>query len=324
MRHLISMLLFATVLHGQDVHVQVAPNGNNAGDGVTAFKTIQYAMDHAPQLGPGGRLYVHIADGVYAERVMVTANRPQTTLLGNATNPAAVVITASQNAKSTGGTFFSETVDIEAPGFEADGVTFANTAGATGQAVAIAVRSDRAIFKHCRFIGDQDTLFADSGRQYYTESYISGGVDFIFGNAAAVFDQVEIHELRPGYLTAQSRTSGDQATGFVITNSKVTADDLVGKSFYLGRPWRSFSRVVVMNTFLPGQLNTRVWSPWRQGETMADVFYGEFGNTGPGADKAKRLTSGQLTPEDAASFAPSVFLRGVDNWNAVAEAARLP
>jgi len=325
LRQLLVTLLFAATARGQDVHVHVAPDGNNAGDGVAPFATIQYAMDHAPQPGPAGRLYVHIADGVYGERVMVTANRPRTTLLGNATNPSAVVITAAQNAKSAGGTFFSETVDVEAPGFEADGVTFANTAGATGQAVAIAVRSDRAVFKHCRFFGDQDTLFADFGRQYYTESYIAGGVDFIFGNAAAVFDHVEIHASRAGYLTAQSRTSDDQATGFVVTDSKVTADDLGGKTFYLGRPWREFSRVVVMNTSLPDELNTSRWSPWRSGETMAHTFYAESSNTGPGAAKAKGTAyMHELTTKEAESFSPAVFLRGADNWSAVDEAVRLP
>jgi pectinesterase len=312
-------------LQAQDVQVRVAPNGADAGDGVGPFATIQYAMDHAPQPGPGGRLYVHLADGVYAERVMVTANRPRTTLLGDPANPAAVMITASQNAKSAGGTFFSETVDVEAPEFEADGITFANGAGATGQAVAIAVRSDKAVFKHCRFVGDQDTLFADFGRQYYTESSIAGGVDFIFGNAAAVFDHVEIHEQRAGYLTAQSRTSPNQATGYVITDSAVTSEDLGGKNFYLGRPWRAYSRVIVMRTRLPGELSSQGWSPWRAGERPAQAFYAEFKNTGAGATAGQRAPwSRQLSEQEAAEFAPQRFLRGGDGWDPVAEAAKLP
>ena len=133
------------------------------------------------------------------------------------------MINASQNAKSAGGTFFTETAQVNADDFEADNVTFQNSAGPTGQAVAIVVRSDRAVFKHCRFLGDQDTLFADYGRQYYVDSYIEGGVDFIFGNAAAVFERDEIHEIRPGYLTAQSRTASEQTTGYVIDHSKVTS-----------------------------------------------------------------------------------------------------
>ena len=225
------VLCFVLSMKAQDVHVRVLPGTENSSKPALLFPTIQYAMDHSPQPGPGGRLYVHIAPGTYSERVMVTANRPRTTFLGDPKNPSNVVITSSQNAKTAGGTFFSETVDIEAPEFEADGVTFENTAMAPGQAVAIAVRSDKAIFKHCRFLGDQDTLFADYGRQYYTESYIAGGVDFIFGNATAVFDRVDIHEKRPGYLTAQSRTGPEEKTGYVITNSVVSAENLGTKAF---------------------------------------------------------------------------------------------
>jgi pectinesterase len=325
LKHLPILALMAGVALAQDVHVHVAPGNQNSPDNSLSFATVQYAMDHAPQPGPGGRLFVHIAHGNYAERVMVTENRPRTTFLGDPQDPAQVVITASQNARTAGGTYFSATVHVQAPEFEADGVTFANTAGNTGQAVAIAVRSDKAVFKHCRFLGDQDTLFADFGRQYYTESYITGGVDFIFGNAAAVFDKVEIHEQRAAYLTAQSRTSADQSTGYVITNSKVTSENLDGKNFHLGRPWRPFARVIVMNTFLPAELAPQGWSPWKAGETPTQTFYAEYNNTGPGANTSARVAwSHQLSAQEAQQFTPTNFLRGSDHWNPVAAAAALP
>ena len=318
-------LAFGSVAHAQDVHVRVVPGTEISASNVSQFPTVQYAMDHAPQPGPGGRLFVHIAPGVYAERVMVTANRPRTTFLGDPADPSRVTITAGQNAKSAGGTFFSETVDVEAPGFSADGITFQNTSQAQGQAVAIAVRSDRAIFKHCRFLGDQDTLFADFGRQYYTESYIAGGVDFIFGNAAAVFDRVEIHETRAGYLTAQSRTGPEESTGYVITNSRVTAEDLDGKKFFLGRPWRAYSRVVVMNTDLSPQLSPQGWSAWRTGENPAQTTYAEYGNSGAGSEPGERVAwSRQLSAKEAKQFSPATFLRGADGWNPVQDAAALP
>jgi pectinesterase len=325
MRQFSLILFFVAVCHAQDVHVHVSPSNDPSSNSVTDFATIQRAMDHAPQPGVSGRLYVHIAPGTYSERVIVTANRPRTTFLGDSSDPSRVVITAAQNAKSAGGTFFSETVDVEAPEFNADGVTFANTAGATGQAVAIAVRSDKAIFKHCRFLGYQDTLFADFGRQYYTESYITGGVDFIFGNAAAVFDHVAIHEQIPGYLTAQSRTGPKQATGYVITDSTVTSEELQDRHFYLGRPWREFARVVVMNTTLPAELCPLGWSPWAKNDIPVHTFYAEYGNSGPGSSVAERVPwSHQLSKEEARQFLPTEFLGGPDHWNPVAEAAKLP
>ncbi len=186
------------------------------------------AMDHHPFATPNtdgtpGRVFIEIAPGTYHERVIVTQNHTNITLLGMGKSPEDVVISNSLNAKQAGGTFFTETVEINGAGFEADNVTFENTAGNTGQAVAVADRADRSIFKHCRFLGHQDTLFADYGRQFYIDSYIEGGVDFIFGNAAAVFQHVELHANGPGYLTAQSRTAPDQTTGYVIVNSKVTS-----------------------------------------------------------------------------------------------------
>src|SRR5260370_2173234 len=128
------------------------------------------------------------------------------TFRGMGKSPEDVVITNSLNAKQAGGTFFTETVEINGTCFEADNITFENAAGNTGQAVAVANRSDHSIFKHCRFLGHQDTLFADYGRQYYVDSYIEGGVDFIFGNATAVFDHTELHPNGPAHLTPPSRT----------------------------------------------------------------------------------------------------------------------
>jgi len=267
--------------------------------------------------------------------VIVTQNHTNITLLGMGKSPDEVVITNSLNAKQAGGTFFTETVEINGAGFEADNITFENTAGNTGQAVAVAVRSDRAIFKHCRFLGHQDTLFADYGRQYYMDSYIEGGVDFIFGNATAVFDHSEIHANAPGYLTAQSRTSPDQTTGYVILNSKVTsgivhngnADSatMLKESTSLGRPWRPFSRVVYINTDLCADVTPQGWSPW--GKTPGDpqAWYAEFNSTGPGANPSGRVPwSHQLTASEAAQFKPKMFLAGADHWDAEADAEKLP
>jgi pectinesterase len=309
----------------QDVHVRVSPESKGDVSSVDDFPTIQMALDHAAQPGAGGRLYVHISPGVYRERVMVTQNRPRTTFLGMGKEAGDVVITASQNAKSAGGTFFSSTVVINGEGFEADNLTFENAAGNTGQAVAISVRSDRAVFKHCRFLGDQDTLFADWGRQYYVAPYIEGGVDFIFGNAAAEFADDEVHIIRAGYLTAQSRTSVDEETGFAFLHVRVTAGDLDGKQFSLGRPWRPFSRVVFLSSELPDSLSPQGWSPWRKNGTLGMAFYGERDNTGPGARTNERMQgSHALTPEEAAGFMPERFLAGNDHWNPIAEAAKLP
>jgi pectinesterase len=346
MRLVLPFLLVASSCSlAQDVHVRVSHDVKTGIEALSEFPTVQMAMDHHAWPGRGGRVYIEIEPGTYSERVIITQNHPNITLIGKGKSPADVVITNSLNAKQAGGTFFTETVEVNGSGFEADNITFENSAGNTGQAVAIAVRSDRAIFKHCRFLGHQDTLFADYGRQYYVDSYIEGGVDFIFGNAAAVFDHTELHANGPGYLTAQSRTSADQATGYVIVNSKVTSSidhtaapvsanlSVAGaKSMAsakgttaLGRPWRPYSRVVYISTELPTDLNPAGWNNWNSTANEATAYYAESNSTGPGANPSTRVSwSHQLTPAEARPYLPANFLRGTDRWNPEAEAAKLP
>jgi pectinesterase len=337
------VLTLALSSRAQDVHVRVSPNVKTGIEATTEFPTIQMAMDHHPFAGKGpngrpGRVFVEIAPGIYHERVIVTQNHTNITLVGMGKSSSDVVITNSLNAKQAGGTFFTETVEINGAGFEADNLTFENTAGNTGQAVAAAVRADRAIFKNCRFLGHQDTLFADYGRQYYVDSYIEGGVDFIFGNAAAVFDHSEIHANGRGYLTAQSRTSPRQSTGYVILNSKVTSgiqdvpvppgssvDVSPHSTISLGRPWRPYSRVVYIHTELPADIVPQGWNAWGNTPGQPQAYYAEYQSTGPGANpKARAPWSHQLTAAQAARYMPRIFLAGPDHWNPEAEARNLP
>ncbi len=311
----------AGAARAQDVHVDV---GHDLGtDGVTRFVHIQNALDHAPEPGPDGRLFIHVRPGTYDERVFVSRSRRRTTLLGEGKTPADVVITGNKNAATTGSTFFSETAEILADDFQAANLSFENTAGRTGQALAISVTADRAIFKHCRFLGYQETVFANDGRQYYVDSYISGAVDFIFGNAAAVFDHSEIHVTAAGYVTAQSRTSDTQKTGFVILRSRVTEGDLGGKKFALGRPWRDHARVVFIGTELSASVVPGGWNDW--GKDPVHVDFAEAGNTGPGANPSARVPwSHQLGAGAASRYLPAAFLSGDDRWNPEADAAKLP
>jgi pectinesterase len=364
----LAALLLALPAFAADVHVRVDPSAPPASPGNedrTIFPTIQNALDHHPFATPNpdgfpGRVFIEIAPGTYRERVIVTQNHANITLLGLGKSPEDVVITNSLNAKTAGGTFFTETVEINGPGFQADNLTIENAAGNTGvpgelargggntgQAVAVANRSDRSIFKHCRLLGHQDTLFADFGRQYYLDTYIEGGVDYIFGNAAAVFDRDELHSNGPGFVTAQSRTSATQTTGFIILNSRVTsglepaappmdpatpgakstasARNTIG----LGRPWRAYARVVFISTELPADLNPAGWNNWSNPANEATAYFAESNSSGPGASPTTRVPwSHQLTRAQAAKFLPAPFLAGppsgTTHWNPIAAAAKLP
>ena len=281
------------------MQVVVAPDGN--GD----FKTIQMAVDHAPFVAAGQRLMIQIRPGVYKERVIVPQDRPRTTFLGQ--DAATTVITAAMSAKEAGGTFLSSTVDVEAEAFEAENMTFENTFGTGSQAVAIKVHSDNAEFRKCRFIGWQDTLYAATGRQRYKDSYIAGHVDFIFGNATAIFENCEIHSRGDGYITAQSRTAADVTTGYVFLRCHLTGEN-TQKGVYLGRPWRPYSRVVFMDCAMDAHIRAEGWENWRDAANEKTAWYGEYNSTGAGAHVGERVGWARaLTAAEAAQLRTGVF-----------------
>ena len=289
-----------------------------AQDGSGDFPTIQRAVDHALDNAGAdrGRLVIEIRPGTYKERVILPKDMPNVTFRGS--DAKTTIITSDMSAKVAGGTFLSATVTIYGDGFEAENITFENTFGQGSQAVALTIYSDRAILRQCRFLGWQDTLYAAAGRQYYVDRYIAGATDFIFGNAAAVFDHCEIHASGPGYLTAQSRTLPDGPTGYVFQHCRLTGEPNL-KNISLGRPWRDYSRVVYLDCWMGDHIAPPGWNNWGKPEAQKHAFYGEYNSEGPGANPSARVPwARQLTATEAKSFRPEVFLRGDDNWNPVA------
>ncbi|MDR8393335.1 pectinesterase family protein [Aliifodinibius sp. S!AR15-10] len=212
------------------------------------------------------------------------------------------------------GTTGSSSFFLFGDNFTARNITFENSAGDVGQAVALRVDGDKAVFVNCRFLGFQDTLYthADDSRQYYKDSYIEGATDFIFGSSTAVFDNCEIYCKKGGsYLTAAS-TPEEKEFGYVIMNSRITGDAPKG-SFYFGRPWRSYAQVVVMNSYLESVIKPEGWHNWGEPEREETVLYAEYDNKGPGYQPSERVSwSQQLTEEKAAKYTlENIF----DGWN---------
>lgn len=306
-----------------------------AADGSGDFVTVQRAVDHVLDTPPPTveRVILEIRPGTYRERVKIPQDRPHLTLLGK--DAASTVISASMSAAVAGGTFFSPIVEVNGAGFAAENVTFENAFGVGSQAVAISVHSDRATFRKCRFVGWQDTLYAAWGRQYYEDCYIEGHVDFIFGNAAAVFEGCEIHSRGSGYIAAHSRTSPQEPTGYVFHRCRLTGEPGLlrpapskaggaevpypakdsGKGVLLGRPWRSYARVVFLDCAMGVHIRPEGWDRWGKPENEKTAWFGESGSTGPGGDTSARVAwAHALTPAEIAAFAPGVFLKGSDGW----------
>lgn len=186
-------------------------------------------------------------------------------------------------------------------GFLARDVTFQNTAGPSKhQAVALRVGSDLSAFYQCDFLAYQDTLYVHSNRQFYINCLVAGTVDFIFGNAAAVLQDCDIHARRPNsgqknMVTAQGRVDPNQNTGIVIHKSRIgSTSDLkpVLSSFptYLGRPWKEYSRTVIMQTNIDDVIVPEGWHEWSGNFALNTLVYREYQNTGPGSDTSKRVT----------------------------------
>ncbi len=303
-----------------------------AADGTGDFYSIQRALDAAPKDGA----LVLVAPGIYRE--VLTVDKPNIRLRSANSDAAKTVVVMDKSAGTAGGTLHSATVNVTADNFLAENITFQNDFNAThpqlsagSQALALRVTGDRAVFRNVRMLGNQDTLYAGSrncapdgqncipAQQYFSDCFIAGNVDFIFGDGKAVFDRCEIHSTahKGAYITAQAKHYPEEDSGFVFNRCKLTADPGV-TNVYLCRPWRPYATVIILDTEMGSHIDPAGWREWHPGETHSPdtAFYAEYDSTGPGAHPLERDPHTHfLSPEQVRRYAPSVFLLGSDNWN---------
>lgn len=296
------------------------PIGTNlvvAADGSGQFKTVQDAVMAVPAGTAMNPVFIHIKPGVYKELIYVQHEKRFFHFVGE--DAEKTVLTFDLNAKQIGpdgkniGTFRTPSTQIDADDFTAENITFENSAGPVGQALAIRVDGDRVVFKNCRFLGWQDTIFINRGRQYFENCYIAGHVDFIFGGATAFFEKCHIHCLRDGYITAAS-TPDNCRYGYVFSNCKITGEPEV--KTYLGRPWRSYAATVFMNTELSEVVRPEGWNNWRNPKNESSARYAEYKSIGLGANPTARVNwAKQLTDAEAKEFTVKNVLGDTDGWN---------
>lgn len=310
-----------------------------AADGSARYRSVQSAVDAA---APGDTVLV--ARGTYRETVDVPAAKHGLTLKGATGNAEDVVITydnASGTPKPGGGTYGtagSATASFAANDLTVTGVTVQNTWERSAhpgtrdtQAVAVNASGDRQQYLNARFIGHQDTVLnwapraTGRYRQYFRHCFIAGDVDFVFGNATAVYDRVNI-TLRDrgaapggtnGYLAAPN-TDAAQPYGILITDSTVSSPAAAG-TYFLGRPWHpgasAVGRLVIRGTSLPAAVKSA--TPWTDmgGFSWRSARFAEYANTGPGAGTGPDRP--QLTAGQAAGHTARTYLAGADGWNPV-------
>lgn len=302
----------ASLLQARDTEFDFVVSGDGTGD----FLTVQEAIDATPHLRKN-RTTIFIKNGKYKEKLILPSTKTNVSFIGESVEETVITYDDYASKKNRfgeeTGTSGSSTFFIFGDGFVARNITFQNSAGPVGQAVAVRVDGDRAVFDNCRFIGFQDTLYPHgrNSRQYYRNCYIEGAVDFIFGWSTAVFEDCEIFCKRGGYITAAS-TEKESQFGFVFLRCKITGD-APAESFYLGRPWRPYSHTVFIDCFLDRQIKPEGWHNWGKEVNEKTARYAEYGNTGPGFTPDKRVKwSKQLSEEEAQNYSlENIF----GDWN---------
>ena len=308
------MILFtlkAYAVPGYDYVVSKDSSGN--------FRTIQEAVNACRDYAE--RQYViFVKNGIYEEKLLIPTWKTHITIIGQ--NVDSTVVTYNDYSGKTDNTgkklrtFTSFTCQVAGNNIVFENVTFMNSAGRVGQAVAMHVEGDRCVFRNCKFIGNQDTLLAagENARQYFDHCTIEGTTDFIFGPATAFFDRCTIVSKVDSYVTAAS-TLPTQQFGFVFLNCKLLSDS-VGRKVYLGRPWRLYAFTAFINCELGEHILPEGWHNWSKPEAEKTARYMEYKSTGPGANPSARVAwSRQLSDDEVKNFTAQNVLKGFDNWN---------
>ncbi|MEZ2346163.1 pectinesterase family protein [Terriglobus sp. RCC_193] len=345
-RALLTLLVAFTCV--MTFHAQALKRVTVAREGKSDFHTVQEAIDHAPADGEE----IRIAPGMYREKIHIRTQNIH--LIGTGKQPQDVVLSWNDSAKSAGGTGKSGSVSVDADGFMAENLTIENTwelehtrTEEGSQAVALLMSSDRAVLDNVRLIAAQDTLYANSrtchenlpkdgsppppgraacqaSRQYFRNCYIEGHVDFIFGDAKAVFDHCELHARHNSNVmfTAQSRQFPAEDSGYYFLHCRITGDSQTDDKLVLGRPWRTYSTVLFYDTEIKPTLAADGWSEW--GGKLKTSTYREYLSHGPGVNGGHRIVSyPPLSAEEEKRLTPEALLSDGDGWKPVKAADAL-
>ncbi|HXC36713.1 MAG TPA: pectinesterase family protein [Candidatus Acidoferrales bacterium] len=305
-----------------------------ANDVSANYTNLQLAIDAAPD--DGTRPYrILLKPGTYEGQFIVPKSKNHIELLGQDLD--STILTYDLNVRETNAStnlrFKGTGVIVLGDDFHAQNLTIQNTSGDHGQALALRVDGDRAVFNHCHILGWQDTMMVNNGRDYFTDCYIAGRVDFVYGSATAVFQDCEIHSKDGGHVTA-ANTPQDKPFGMVFMNCKLTGDSTpwadpasnpartnVTAMADLGRPWRPWASVTYLNCWMGSHIKPEGWNNWRNPSNELTARYAEYNSTGPGANPDSRVKwSKQLISDEADKISVSSVLGGDDGWNPTGQA----
>ena len=261
-----------------------------ARDGTGEYRNIQEAVE-AVRAFMDYTVTIYIKNGIYKEKLVIPSWVKNVQLVGESAEKTIITYDDHANINKMG-TFRTYTVKVEGNDITFKDLTIENNAAPLGQAVALHTEGARLLFTNC---------------------YIEGTTDFIFGPSTALFEYCELHSKRDSYITAAS-TPQSEEFGYVFKNCKLTAAPGV-KKVYLGRPWRPYAATVFINCEFGNHIRPEGWHNWRNPENEKTARYAEFGNTGAGADTSGRVAwAKQLTNKEAMKYTPQNIFKESSNW----------
>jgi len=290
-----------------------------ARDGTCEFRNIGDAVEVCRAFMDYHKV-IFVKKGTYKEKVIIPSWLDNIEIVGEDAEHTILTYDDHANVRLAGteqpmGTFRTYTLKIEGNGITLKNITVENNAERLGQAVALHTEGDRLTFIGCRFLGNQDTVYTGKAgtRLYFSNCYIEGTTDFIFGPSTAWFEGCTIKNKTNSYVTAAS-TPKDVAYGYVFNRCRLIADPAVEKA-YLGRPWRPYAYTLFMNCEMDGHIVPAGWHNWKNEANEQTARYLEYNNTGAGAATTGRAPwSRQLSRKEAAAITlERVFARS-DNW----------
>ena len=296
------------------VKAAVKPDFIVAQDGSGNYKTVQEAINAVPDFRKKTTV-IFIKKGIYKEKLILPGSKQLVKFIGESRDETILTYDDYAQKKNTfgeeKGTSGSASFYIYGSDFSAENITFENSSGPVGQAVAVWAGGDQSIFNNCRFLGFQDTLYTYGGnnRQLYVNCYIEGTVDFIFGSSTAWFETCTLFAKKGGYLSAPS-TADTVKYGYVFNRCQVTGN-APDQSFYLGRPWRPFGKSAFLYCELPAIIHPEGWSNWGKESNEKTAVFSEYKNTGRGAGAHRRAKwAHQLNDEQAKAYTYANVFRG--------------
>ncbi len=290
-----------------------------ARDGTAEFRNINDAIEVCRAFMDYHKV-IFVKKGVYKEKLIIPSWLTHIEICGE--SPENTIITYDDHANifypPTGkpmGTFRTYTLKVEGNYITLKNITIENNAPRMGQAVALHTEGDHLVVINCRILGNQDTIYTGMPytRLYFSNCYIEGTTDFIFGPSTAWFEQCTIKNKTNSFVTAAS-TPKDVKYGYVFNRCKLIADDGVNKAF-LGRPWRPYAHTLFMNCEIGKHIVPQGWQNWGNKANEQTARYQEYNNTGEGAAINQRAAwSRQLTKKEASQVTLQEVFRMDNNW----------